>query len=117
MENMKSKSKRVAEVWEDNAGGLTLYVCQGLGGGRADYAHAHYEESPGQLATDLEILARTDCDTGLWGGCEDDIADAYVVETCDDQSRLVCEVVDGQIHLHQSEWGAAAKYELSRLVV
>lgn len=74
------------QVFEDNAGHLTLIVKDQEG--RVVFAHSGYEESPGMLSVDLQSLDRGESPEG-WDGHEEGVGGWYTMMAEDDNFRVI----------------------------
>ena len=102
-----------ALVFEDNGGGLSLYV---LNGEVCIYAHMGYEYALGQLLTDLRALNR---DGGIdgWEGNNEALVDEYnECEGCfPTGSQEIASLGNGVLHSHHDRMGASGRAEFGHL--
>jgi len=99
--NMKYKYK----VYENNAGGLSLFIFDETG--KVIYGHHGYEYVPGQLRQDIEALKESD--PRQWDGCVDDPVKEYKEWSGEPTTRRVADETGG---LYPYYMGHNAKREL-----
>lgn len=94
-------------VYEDNAGGLTLFVYGD--GGHVIYAHSGYEHSPGQLRADLAELDEGSSPDS-WDGDEPDLDESDYTEESRRNGGWQIVAENGS----RTPWGVASTKEFGK---